>query len=295
MYHPPEPVGDERLISTNRDEFEYVELKNVGPTALDLRNIRFTKGIDFDFGGSGVETLDAGDYVLVVKNRAAFERRYGTGLPVAGEYPNDNLRNSGERLKLSFGAGTTIHDIDEYSDELPWPTASDGEFSLVLRGVDEFLSPDHNDPGNWRISRFSEGTPGGDDSLDYAVWKDRYEVSEDFGDGDNDGMVTMLEFFLGGDPNVASEELLPEAGAGTFMTEGGEERFLTLTFTREVAADELNYEVEFSSDLVTWTAGGILVSQLPSGNNDGLVTETWRAAVSVPDGGRLFARLRVWD
>ena len=108
-------------------------------------------------------------------------------------------------------------------------------------------------------------------------------------------MVTMLEFFLGGDPNVASEELLPEAGAGTFMTEGGEERFLTLTFTREVAADELNYEVEFSSDLVTWTAGGILVSQLPSGNNDGLVTETWRAAVSVPDGGRLFARLRVWD
>ncbi|MCS5539076.1 MAG: CotH kinase family protein, partial [Roseibacillus sp.] len=200
MYHPPEPVGEERLISTNRDEFEYLELKNVGPTALDLRNVRFTKGIDFDFGGSGMETLEPGEYVLVVKNRAAFEVRYGAGLPIAGEYPNDNLRNSGERLKLSFGAGTTIHDIDEYSDDLPWPPASDGEFSLVLRGVDEFLSPDHNDPANWRISRFSEGTPGDDDSLDYAAWKDRYEVSEDFGDGDNDGMVTLLEFFLGGDP-----------------------------------------------------------------------------------------------
>ncbi len=295
MYHPPEPVGEERLISTNRDEFEYLELKNVGPTALDLRNVRFTKGIDFDFGGSGVETLDPGEYVLVVKNRAAFEVRYGAGLPVAGEYPNDNLRNNGERLKLSFGAGTTIHDIDEYDNKPPWPPAGDGEFSLVLRNVDEFLSPDHNDPANWRISRYPEGTPGDHDRLDYAAWKEHHEVSEDFGDGDADGMVTMLEFFLGGDPNVASEEFLPVAGTGTFAMDNGEESFLTLTFTREVAADELNYAVEFSSDLVTWTAGGVLVSQTPSGNNDGLVIETWRADSPVPAGGRLFARLRVWN
>ncbi|MDE0597441.1 MAG: lamin tail domain-containing protein, partial [Roseibacillus sp.] len=116
MYHPPEPVGSETTISTNRDEFEYVELKNVGAAPLDLRDIRFTKGIDFDFAGSLVETLEPGAFVLVVKNFAAFETRYGNDLPVAGEYPNDNLRNSGERLKLSFGAGVPIHDIDEYSD-----------------------------------------------------------------------------------------------------------------------------------------------------------------------------------
>jgi len=295
MYHPPEPVGEERLISTNRDEFEYLELKNVGPTALDLRNVRFTKGIDFDFGGSGTETLEPGEYVLVVKNRAAFEVRYGAGLPIAGEYPNDNLRNSGERLKLSFGAGTTIHDIDEYADKLPWPPGGDGDFSLVLRNVDEILRPDHNDPANWRISRYPEGTPGDDDTLDYAAWKEHHEVSEDFGDGDDDGMVTMLEFFLGGDPMVASEEFLPVAGAGIFTMDNGEESFLTLTFTREVAADELNYAVEFSSDLVTWTAGGVLVSQTPSGNNDGLVIETWRADSPDPAGARLFARLRVWN
>jgi len=295
MYHPPEPVGEERLISTNRDEFEYLELKNVGPTALDLRNVRFTKGIDFDFGGSGMETLEPGEYVLVVKNRAAFEVRYGAGLPIAGEYPNDNLRNSGERLKLSFGAGTTIHDIDEYADKLPWPPGGDGDFSLVLRNVDEILRPDHNDPANWRISRYPEGTPGDDDTLDYAAWKEHHEVSEDFGDGDDDGMVTMLEFFLGGDPMVASEEFLPVAGAGIFTMDNGEESFLTLTFTREVAADELNYAVEFSSDLVTWTAGGVLVSQTPSGNNDGLVIETWRADSPDPAGARLFARLRVWN
>ena len=70
----------------------------MGPSVLDLRDVRFTKGIDFDFAGSEVETLQSGAFVLVVKNRAAFEARYGTGLPVAGEYLNENLRNSGERL-----------------------------------------------------------------------------------------------------------------------------------------------------------------------------------------------------
>ena len=105
MYHPPEPVGEERLVSTNRDDFEFVELKNTGSSAIDLRNVRFTKGIDFDFGGSAIEAVEPGAYVLAVKNRAAFEARYGPLLPVAGEYTNDNLRNSGERLKLSFGCG----------------------------------------------------------------------------------------------------------------------------------------------------------------------------------------------
>ncbi|MBB08334.1 MAG: hypothetical protein CMN03_08720 [Roseibacillus sp.] len=295
MYHPPEPEGAERLISTNRDEFEYVELKNVGPTALDLRDVRFTKGIDFDFRDSLIERLEPGQYVLVVKNRAAFESRYGEGLPVAGEYPNDNLRNSGERLKLSFGAGTTIHDIDQYSDDLPWPTAADGGFSLVLRGVNEFLSPDHGDPGNWRISRFPEGTPGGDDTLEFEDWKERFDVLEEFGDGDKDGMVALLEFFLGGDPNVASAELLPEVGAGLFEGENGEARFLTLTFSREVAADELDYVVEFSSDLVNWEPGGVLVSQTSNADRVGLVVETWRAGSPLSEGGRLFARLRVWD
>ncbi|NIP97892.1 MAG: lamin tail domain-containing protein, partial [Akkermansiaceae bacterium] len=146
MYHPPEPAGDETAVSTNRDDFEFVELKNVGPSALDLRDVRFTKGINFEFAGSAVETLEPGAFVLVVSNLAAFEARYGTGLPVAGEYPDDNLRNGGERLKLSFGAGIPIQEIEEYSDSHPWPESADGGgHSLVLVGVDEVLNPDHSD------------------------------------------------------------------------------------------------------------------------------------------------------
>ncbi len=126
MYHPAEPTGAETGVSTNRDDYEYLELKNVGNSPLDLRDVRFTKGVDFDFAGSAIEVLAAGEYVLVVKNIAAFEARYGGGLPVAGEFDGDNLSNSGEQLKLSFGAGIAIHDINEYDDIAPWPAAADG-------------------------------------------------------------------------------------------------------------------------------------------------------------------------
>ena len=54
---------------------------------LDLTDLRFTKGVDFDFAGSAVTSLAPGEFVLVVRNLAAFEARYGTGLPVAGEFP----------------------------------------------------------------------------------------------------------------------------------------------------------------------------------------------------------------
>ena len=294
MYHPPEPTGNEVTISTNRDEFEYIELKNVGPSALDLRDVRFTKGIDFDFAGSEVETLQSGAFVLVVKNRAAFEARYGTGLPVAGEYLNENLRNSGERLKLSFGAGVPIHDIDEYSDTLPWPQPADGgDFSLVLIDVNTTQTPDHDDPGNWRLSRYAGGSPGADDEITLASWMQSHGVTDNLSDDDEDGVPAMMEFFFGGNPNIWSAEILPVADVETLQVEGVESTYLTIRFSRQIAADDVDYFVEFSTDLVTWTSDGTLVSQTPSGENDGIVSETWRAAAPRADHAQQFARLRV--
>ena len=245
------------------------------------------------FARYAIEVLAPGDYALVVKNQVAFEARYGAGLPVAGEYPSDNLRNSGERLKLSFGAGTTIHDVDEFTDASPWPEAADGDSSLVLIGVDDFLSPDHGDPANWRPSRFPLGSPGKADGVDYAAWKERFEVSEDFGDADRDGVVALLEFFLGGDPTTPTAHLLPVARAGVFLVDGVAEEYLTISFPREVGADGLRYVVEFSEDLVTWVADGVRVAQEASGLQDGVVTETWRAGHPRGERQIQFARLRV--
>src|SRR5205814_711499 len=68
MYHPQTPPAGSPFTA---EDFEFVELKNIGATALDLDGIRFTNGIAFSFGGSAVTRLDPGGHVLVVKNLAA--------------------------------------------------------------------------------------------------------------------------------------------------------------------------------------------------------------------------------
>lgn len=111
---------------TGSDDTEFIELRNIGQDPINLTNVRFTKGIDFDFAEDSV--IDPGAILLVVKDRAAFEVRYGTGLPIAGEYKDNeenSLSNGGERIKLALGA-LAIHDF-VYDNNAPWPGYPDGE------------------------------------------------------------------------------------------------------------------------------------------------------------------------
>ena len=86
-YHPAGPSAAELEAGFyNADSFEFIELRNDGVGTFDLNGCRFITGIHFDFSGSTITNLLSGHYLLVVKNRAAFSLRYGSGLPVAGEY-----------------------------------------------------------------------------------------------------------------------------------------------------------------------------------------------------------------
>ncbi|MGC6457590.1 MAG: lamin tail domain-containing protein [Akkermansiaceae bacterium] len=169
MYHPAEPSPAEIAAGFDDDDlFEYLEIRNVGSQAVDLSNVRFTKGIDIDLSG----IIAPGSRILVVNNRAAFEFRHGTGHPVLGEWTG-KLDNGGERLKLSFGAGETILDFS-YDDAGLWPEQPDGNgSSLVLRYP--FSLPDHADPFSWRVGSPTPGTTDGlsfnpsDDLLTYAI------------------------------------------------------------------------------------------------------------------------------
>src|SRR5213075_1863663 len=96
-YNPaPPPVGSPYTA----DDFEYIEFQNTGTQTLQLGGIHFDEGITFTFSPSGpITSLAPGARVLVVKNKAAFESRYGTGLPIAGEYigvAGGTLSNNGE-------------------------------------------------------------------------------------------------------------------------------------------------------------------------------------------------------
>jgi len=151
MYHPVD-TGHPDDPNT-----EYVELVNVGAETVDLNLIRFTDGIEFVF--PSVE-LVPGECVLVVKDLAAFEAKYGPGLPVVGQYTG-SLSNSGERLELQDAAGAIIHDF-AYQDD--WYDVTDGDgFSLTVADPMNAPVETWSDPAAWRPSFDVGGSPGSSD------------------------------------------------------------------------------------------------------------------------------------
>jgi hypothetical protein len=156
MYHPPALSQAEIAAGfTDKNSFEFVELMNTGPSVLPLIGVRFTRGIRFDFTTAGITELAPGRRLLIVRNKAAFEFRYGSEFLIAGEY-DGLLDNSGERIRLVDAFDEVIQEFT-YSDRGDWPAAADGEGSS-LEVLD--LEGDYNDPSNWQASPETGGTPG---------------------------------------------------------------------------------------------------------------------------------------
>jgi hypothetical protein len=140
----------------DNDQFEFIELANVGSTTLDLTGIRFADGIEFQFAGSAMSSLGSGERAVVVRNKAAFESRYGNGMRIAGPFTSGGLNNGGEQLSLVDSAGTIIQQFT-YGDAGPWPNRADGGGSS-LEVID--TAGNYNDPSNWRSSADYGGSPG---------------------------------------------------------------------------------------------------------------------------------------
>ena len=156
---------------TDRDDFEFIELMNVGSQTINLTGVKFVRvgdeGIEFDFSNVYPRTLAAGQRALLVKNRDAFVLRYGSSLSsqIAGEY-SGNLSNDGELLTLKAADDSVIQAIT-YNDNAPWPEEADGDgFSLVL--VCPESHPDTSVASHWRVSRVLDGNPGGTDAIAYT-------------------------------------------------------------------------------------------------------------------------------
>lgn len=138
------------------EDQEFIELVNLSPAeTLDLRGIRITGGVEFLFGTGPVSSLAPGSRVVIVANPAAFESRYGSGLPVAGTYTG-RLDNGGERIRILDPVGEEILDF-RYAD---WfPEADGGGSSMEV--ADVFGEPDSwGDRSQWKPSQTQGGTPG---------------------------------------------------------------------------------------------------------------------------------------
>lgn len=155
-FHPADPSDAEKAAGWNdADEFEFLELVNIGTQAIDLDDLRLEDGIVFHFVDGDVHELAPGQRVVVVDNLQAFRARYGDQIRVAGAW-SGALSNAGERITLRT-SGEVIHSFS-YSDQ--WAALADGQGASLefLRTSDAALA-DWENGTQWQAS-VSGGTPG---------------------------------------------------------------------------------------------------------------------------------------
>lgn len=301
MYHSTAPTAAEQSAAAaltppqvwNDDSFDWVELRNVSAAPIDLSGFQFTTGFDFTFATG--TTIAAGANVLIVQNKAAFTARYGSGLPIAGEWGDkDKLSNGGEMLTLQYGLVQPPVFAFTYDDDTSqnWPSQADGGGASLVRVSPENTALDPSLGINWRASSVPGGTPGTSEATltGYAAWKAAHGLTDD-GDSDGDGLSALVEYALGSDPAANSTAALPVGARQLLTVNGAEAEYFTLTFTRSGQAPDVTAVVDFSTDLSTWPLTGVLASSKT--NPDGSLTEVWRSPSPTAPESRLFGRLRL--
>ncbi len=159
-YNPHDALTEFGELDTDNDSFEFVEIANVGATTVDLSGVQLvevtidndTQGVTFEFAEG---QLQPDERVLVVKSQSAFGSRYGSNLPIAGQYEG-KLSNGGETLTMVNAENDVIQQF-RYNDGGSWPAPADGG-GPSIEVVDS--AGDFNLPQNWRWTRQLGGTPG---------------------------------------------------------------------------------------------------------------------------------------
>jgi len=302
LYNPIDPsVAELAAGFTDNDDFEFIQILNIGAQSIDLGEVDFTDGIGFDFGTGAVQAINPGSYVILVKNLDAFRQRYGLDYDalIAGEF-SGKLSNGGEQVVLSGPGGTTLRDFT-YLDESPWPACADGDgISVVL--LNPSSNPDHTLAESWIGSGQFGGLPGGvPRNVNFADWQsyffDAAELADSLisgphADPDGDEMSNALEYLLSGIPLKADYNLIsPKI---TVESDSGED-WLTISVRIPQSLSDIQVVAEVTDELGTWisTAADIAEVLPPKVNGDGTITRKFRDQMPLPDGVNRFVRLSV--
>ena len=275
MYDPLPPTPNEEMAGyTSDDDFEYLEIHNPTNLTVNLSEVTFIDGFNFSFTDSAINELLPDGRALIVANRSAFLTRYGSDLLgfIAGEFQNDTgLSGSGERIAIAGGDGL-ITDFT-YDNNSPWPLSPDNKGPSLV-----YISGDPSQGTNWRSSLTTHGAPGSSDSLTFT--------GDTAADQDQDGFNAFAEYALGTDDSVPNSEIL--------TAEIDSQGRYTLTYPRQLAADQAEVILQTSSDMNHWfPAINSLEIISETLNPDGTLTTTYRNDSNTQETPKLFARLLI--
>ncbi|MBN1674526.1 MAG: lamin tail domain-containing protein [Kiritimatiellae bacterium] len=156
MYHYPAVTEEEG------DKHDFIELRNVGTTNLDLSGM-WLNGVDYVFPYGGSSVLTGGQYYVIVPGTNKFWDTYGH--TNYNDVYGGRLKDTAETISVRYVvAGETNNLVSVALNDSTtegWPQKPDGRgYSIVLIDPDR----DDDDPANWRASTVANGTPGWEDS-----------------------------------------------------------------------------------------------------------------------------------
>ena len=154
-YSPAPPTTGElaAVPTATSGSFEFVELKNVSNRRVDLFGAHFTQGIDFTFDAASTYVVEPGGLLLLVRDRQAFQARYGNTPAIAGIYTGA-LNDLGDSLRLEDVFGTELFELTFNNS---WHPATDTHGFALARA--DLVSGDSS-RYHWRASSAVGGSPG---------------------------------------------------------------------------------------------------------------------------------------
>ncbi|MEO5915873.1 MAG: CotH kinase family protein [Luteolibacter sp.] len=251
-FNPAAPTAGEKsaLPEVDASDFSWIEIRNISAGPINLDGMSLVKSRPVSAVTLLPRTLAPGEKALLVKNRAAFVLRYGSGAAakIAAEWPGDkHLGLFIADMRLLARDGTTR--IANFTYQTSWIGAAATAGNAMEYTSKLTTTAAYQTAGNWRASTALGGSPGEIAPEGYAAW-----LLEEFGgvtantgpldDFDRDGLANLIEYLLGSDPKAFTPD------PGTFVKLG--ESGLALDYTCRNDRTDATLSVWQSNGLDLW-------------------------------------------